>query len=106
MNKELEEAVKILKEISFDDLLNCWEGGEKEYNAIQTVLNYINNSIPKETIEKYLENEKELFETYKKESKTNENLKLGLYKHIGAKNMCERILGIEKTITTLEEGGN
>lgn len=33
-----EEAIKILKEITPDDLLNCWEGGEKEFNAIETIL--------------------------------------------------------------------
>ena len=50
MNKELEEAVNICKGITTDDLLNCWTGGEKEYNAIQTVVQASENSIPTETI--------------------------------------------------------
>lgn len=47
----LEEVVKILRDITSDDLLNCWEGGEEEYNAIQTVLNYIDNSISKKKLD-------------------------------------------------------
>lgn len=57
------------------------------------------NSIPKQKIKDYLKEEQERFEVYKKESETNENLKLGMYKHLGAKNMCEKILGIEKIVT-------
>lgn len=41
MLEEDKKAIEILKEITTDDLLNCWEGGEKEYNAIQTILNLI-----------------------------------------------------------------
>lgn len=33
-----DEAIKILKKITPDDLLNCWEGGEKEFEAIETIL--------------------------------------------------------------------
>lgn len=66
---------------------------------IEIVLQIIENSIPKEEVEKYLEEEQERFEVYKKESETNENLKLGMWRHLGAKNMCERILGIEKIVT-------
>lgn len=60
---------------------------------------YINEFIPKQKIKDYLKEEKERFEVYKKESENNENLKLGMYKHLGAKNMCEKILGIEKIVT-------
>lgn len=57
MNKELEEAVKILNEMR-DNCLN-----KKEYNdkarydkaeAISTILDYIDNSISKEAIEEKL----------------------------------------------------
>ena len=41
LTKEQEEAIKICSKITEDDLLNCWEGGEKEYKAIQVVLNLI-----------------------------------------------------------------
>lgn len=36
-----EEAIKTLKNISTDDLLDCWDYGEEEYNAIQIILNLI-----------------------------------------------------------------
>lgn len=58
--------------------------------------------IPKAAIEMYLKEEQERFDVYKKESKENENLKLGMWKHLGAKNMCEQILGIERNIATLD----
>ena len=58
--------------------------------------------INKQKVKDYLEEEKERFEVYKKESETNETLKLGMYRHLGAKNMCEKILGIEKNIATLD----
>lgn len=59
-------------------------------------------SIDKQKVKDYLEEEKERFEVYKKESETNEILKFGMYRHLGAKNMCEKILGIEKNIATLD----
>ncbi len=68
----------------------------------ETILKELDNSIPKEKVEKYLKEEQERFEVYKKESKTNENLKPGMFRHLGAKNMCEKILGIEKNIATLD----
>ena len=58
--------------------------------------------INKQKVKDYLEEEKERFEVYKKESETNETLKLGMYRHLGAKKMCEKILGIEKNIATLD----
>ena len=69
---------------------------------LEIVLQTLENSIPKEKIEQYLTEEQERFNVYKKESKTNENLRLGMWKHLGAKNMCEKILGIEKSIATLD----
>ncbi len=53
---EREEAIKILKAITPDDLLDCWDYGEKEYNAIQTALKALENSIPKETIRDFIKN--------------------------------------------------
>lgn len=58
--------------------------------------------VSKKVIETYLKEEQEKFNTYKKESKENENLKLGMWKHLGAKNMCEQILGMTRNITTLD----
>lgn len=102
MDKELEESIKYLKLIRKNHDLEK-KGYVYTEEAIETVLNYIENSIPKEVIEKYLKEEQEHFEIYKKESKTNENLKMGMWKHLGAKNMCERILGIGINIVTLDE---
>lgn len=72
------------------------------YIHLEKLLNYIENSIPKSVVEEYLEEEQERFNVYKKESKENENLKLGMWKHLGAKNMCEKILGIERNVVTLD----
>lgn len=55
--------------------------------------------IPKQKVKDYLKEEKERFEVYKRESKENESLKLGMWRHLGAKNMCEKILGIERIAT-------
>ena len=38
----LEEAIKICKNIILDDLLNCREGGDKEFEAIQILLKELN----------------------------------------------------------------
>ncbi len=70
MNKELEEAINFLEEMlkeykTFRDLLEDLQGEkfedtDKIYKQIETVLNYIENSIPKKVIEeKYLKMEKE-----------------------------------------------
>ncbi len=63
---------------------------------------FAENYIPKQKVKDYLKEEKERYEVYKKESETNETLKLGMWKHLGAKNMCEKILGIERNIATLD----
>jgi len=41
MNDEEKKAIEILKNMTQDDLLDCWDQGEEEYNAIQTILNLI-----------------------------------------------------------------
>ena len=85
-----EEFEKIFGNIPFED--------------IKKIQKYIQeNYIPKDKIKKYLKEEQERFEVYKRESKTNENLKLGMWKHLGAKSMCEKILGIEQNIATLDK---
>ena len=77
--------------------------GNVPFEDIKKIQKYIQeNYISREEIEKYLKDEQERFEVYKRESKTNENLKLGMWKHLGAKNMCEKILGIERNIATLD----
>mgnify|MGYP001625099661 CR=1 FL=1 len=76
----------------------------KKYNKTVSdrIIEYKKNSIPKRKVKDYLKKEQERFEVYKKECKTNENLKFGMFKHLGAKNICEKILGIEKNIVTLD----
>lgn len=69
------------------------------YEAIETVLQELDNSISKDKVKEYLEIEKEKFKVYKKASEENENLKGQMWHHMGAKNMCERLLVIEKTVT-------
>lgn len=77
--------------------------GNVPFETIEKIKKYIQEKyISREEIEKYLRDEQERFEVYKRESKTNENLKLGMWKHLGAKNMCEKILGIERNIATLD----
>ncbi len=77
--------------------------GNVPFETIEKIQKYIQeNYISREEIEEYLRDEQERFEVYKRESKTNENLKLGMWKHLGAKNMCEKILGIERNIATLD----
>lgn len=77
--------------------------GNVPLENIKKIQKYIQeNYISRDEIEKYLKDEQERFEVYKRGSKTNENLKLGMWKHLGAKNMCEKILGIEKNIATLD----
>lgn len=39
MSEEEEEAFEIVKNITKKDLLDCWDYGEKEFKAIQTILN-------------------------------------------------------------------
>ena len=77
--------------------------GNVPFETIEKIQKYIREKyISRDEIEKYLKDEQERFEVYKRESKTNENLKLGMWKHLGAKNMCEKILGIERNIATLD----
>jgi len=38
---EINNALKILKEIDMDDLGDCWDYGDDEYKAIQTVIDYV-----------------------------------------------------------------
>jgi hypothetical protein len=38
-----EEMIKIIKEITITDLLNCWDGGVKEYKAIKSLLDSYTN---------------------------------------------------------------
>ena len=71
-------------------------------NAIETLIRTVENSIDKSVVEKYLAEEQEKYNVYKKESKENENLKNGMWMHLGAKNMCEKILGIARNIVTLD----
>lgn len=78
--------------------------GNVPFENIKKIQKYIQEKyIAKNKIEKYLKEEQERFEVYKRESKTNENLKFGMWKHLGAKNMCEKILDIEQNIATLDK---
>lgn len=109
MNKELEDIrqIKHMLEniddgLEFEDDIEIRELYLKQKHALETALNCIENSIPTSVVEEYLKEEQERFNVYKKESKENENLKLGMWKHLGAKNMCEKILGIEKSVVILD----
>lgn len=68
MNKELEEAIEILKNLKDKKIhfvasyftTGTVQLDEKEQQSIETVLNYIENSIPKEKVEekiKYIKEE-------------------------------------------------
>lgn len=61
MRDEQREAIDTLKEITENDLLNYWEGPEKPYNAINTVLSLIKEQ--QEEIEK-LKNKEVLIKRY------------------------------------------
>ena len=129
---DIEEDIKILKkaieEANKADMNDCFAGEEieaiyhilseretdkKKIDKLEKInrnLKYLYDdcckclveSIDKQKVKDYLEEEKERFEVYKKESETNEILKFGMYRHLGAKNMCEKILGIETNIATLD----
>ena len=94
MKKQLDEKDKRIKELE--------EENKRKDMFLQIAKEVVENSIPKQKVKDYLKEEQERFEVYKKESETNENLKYGMWKHLGAKNMCEKILGIEKNIATLD----
>ena len=94
---ELRDA-KIRLEILLKDKCECPECMRNK-KAYKTVLQALENSIPKKKIEEYLAEETEKYKVYKKEVDKNENLRGQLWHHMGAKNMCEKILGIEKTVT-------
>lgn len=83
MNKELEEAVKYLKTIKDTDLLKA--GYVYGTEAIETVLNYIENSISKETIK---EKEKEI------NYRLNEIMitERDMYYNLGKKEVLQEIL--------------
>ena len=91
MQKQIDKKDARIKELEVleDDLK------DKRVVYIDTP-EFAENYIPKQKVKDYLKEEKERYEVYKKESETNETLKLGMWKHLGAKNMCEKILGIEK----------
>lgn len=72
---------------------------DTESSAIETVLQALENSVSKDIVKKYLEEEQERYNVYKREVEQNNNLKSGLWRHMGAKNMCEKILGIESLVT-------
>ena len=50
MRDEQREAIDTLKEITENDLLNYWEGPEKPYNAIDTVLSLIKEQQEREEL--------------------------------------------------------
>lgn len=70
MNKELEDAIKVLEKLKdeLDKLFNItYINNTKERNVIEIILNYIENSISKETIKEKIEelsNTKGDFATY------------------------------------------
>lgn len=85
MNKELEEAKEYLKK--FNDLILSWSLKEKcELNkAIETVLNYIENSISKEEYDKI----KEENETLKLKERSRI---IGKYKEVEVHDVINQVL--------------
>lgn len=75
MNKELEEAIKYLKLIRKNHDLEK-KGYVYTEEAIQTVLNYIENSISKEVIEEKIEELKNITDKYDKQRENDEETDL------------------------------
>lgn len=88
---------------AIETVLNKLETTEQKYIlekvAKEEVEELLENSVSKDIIRKYLEEEQQRYNVYKKELKENDNLKSGLWRHMGAKNMCKKILGIESLVT-------
>ena len=55
MSESEKQAIEKVTNLTPDDLLNCWEGGEEEFEAIQIVLNLI-SKLQKENTELKEEN--------------------------------------------------
>lgn len=94
-NKAIIIAVDLLKE--YEEFMNGNKFSAKQLKKFEETRDkyYIHKSV----IEEYLAEETEKYKVYKKEVDKNENLRLQLWNHLGRKNMCEKILGIEKTVT-------
>lgn len=94
--ENIKNAINIVNNITEDDLINCYEGGEKEYDAIQIVLKFIedlkaeinklttfkvninNARSPKELLNEYINNsilKKELKEKIEELEKYKEECK-------------------------------
>lgn len=88
---------------AIETVLNKLETTEQKYIlekvAKEEVEELLENSVSKDIVKKYLEEEQERYNVYKREVEQNNNLKSGLWRHMGAKNMCEKILGIESLVT-------
>ena len=97
-----EKCITKLLNFSSDIMCNAKELIITKEQAKGIIKELEQDYVSKKVIEIYLKEEQERFDVYKKESKENENLKLGMWKHLGAKNMCEQILGIERNIATLD----
>lgn len=81
MNKELEEAVKYLKIIKDTELLKA--GYVYGTEAIETVLNYIENSIPKKVIEEKIKELEDLLDLCKTDGRISKYKIKALEKEIG-----------------------
>lgn len=93
MDKELEEAIKWLEDnikyyqeqIKFIEATDCdyydeeKELYEKRIKIFKTLLNYIENSMPKSVVEEKIEEQRELIEEYRK-LKEYEQIDIRLYK--------------------------
>lgn len=124
MSEEEKKAIKYLNgiiEINNIKIKNIEEKGDVSLTGLGTMhdvyklqnLNYILvlNLIEKqqkeirngkEYLEELLQEEKEKYKIYKNDAKENENLKWGMYKHLGAVNILEKILGKEKNVVCLD----
>ena len=78
MNEEEKKAIEIIKNITEKDLLDCWDYGEKEFKAIQIILNLIDeqqNKIASQEKQIKLMQGCDLAKVIKKQQKEIEELK-------------------------------
>lgn len=104
MEKELNEVIQRLQEEN-KELMKLKKDHNYSVDVVRenTKLRYeLHNSVSKNKIENELEIATKKYKDYKKELENNPNLSMQTWKHYGEKCMCEKLLGIEKNIVTLD----
>lgn len=102
---ELKEAIEILGAFKLVNIIEILTQGEFEdvKTAIDTVLEELENRIPKEILEEYLTQAEERYKTYKKASEENEGCKGGMWRYLGQVDLLKRILGKSINVVTLDK---